>query len=48
LPSESTIKREFSRVDERRKYARKKAAHIRDAVEVIALPLAGGELLAAA
>jgi hypothetical protein len=26
LPSESTIKREFSRVDERRKYERKKAA----------------------
>ena len=46
LPSASTIKREFSRVDERRKYARKKAA--RDATEVIELPLAGGELLAAA
>jgi len=48
LPSESTIKREFSRVDERRKYARKKAARTKDAVEVIELPLAGGELLAAA
>ena len=46
LPSASTIKREFSRVDERRKYARKKAA--RNATEVIDLPLAGGELLAAA
>src|SRR5262249_39156056 len=46
LPSASTIKREFSRVDERRKYARKKAA--RDATEVIELPLAGGELLAVA
>jgi hypothetical protein len=46
LPSASTIKREFSRVDERRKYARKKAA--RSATEVIDLPLAGGELLAAA
>jgi hypothetical protein len=46
LPSASTIKREFSRVDERRKYARKKAA--RSAIEVIELPLAGGELLAAA
>lgn len=46
LPSASTIKREFSRVDERRKYARKKAA--RDATKVIELPLAGGELLAAA
>jgi len=48
LPSESTIKREFSRVDERRKYARKKAARAGDAVKVIDLPLAGGELLAAA
>jgi hypothetical protein len=48
LPSESTIKREFSRVDERRKYARKKAARAADAVKVIDLPLAGGELLAAA
>jgi hypothetical protein len=47
LPSESTIKREFSRVDERRKYARKKAARADD-VKVIELPLAGGELLAAA
>lgn len=46
LPSASTIKREFSRVDERRKYARKKAA--RDATEVIELSLAGGELLVAA
>jgi hypothetical protein len=47
LPSESTIKREFSRVDERRKYERKKAA--RDGrTRVIALPLAGGELLVAA
>jgi hypothetical protein len=46
LPSASTIKREFSRVDERRKYARKKAA--RDARTVVELPLAGGELLAAA
>jgi hypothetical protein len=47
LPSESTIKREFSRVDERRKYARKKAARAGD-VKVIELPLAGGELLAVA
>lgn len=46
LPSASTIKREFSRVDERRKYARKKVA--RNATEVIELPLAGGELLTAA
>jgi hypothetical protein len=46
LPSASTIKREFSRVDERRKYARKKAA--RDATKVVELALAGGELLAAA
>jgi len=46
LPSTSTIKREFARVDERYKYARKKAA--RHATKVIELPLAGGELLAAA
>jgi hypothetical protein len=46
LPSESTIKREFSRVDERRKYARKKAS--REATQTVELPLAGGELLAAA
>jgi hypothetical protein len=45
LPSESTIKREFARVDDRRDYAAKKrrAEH-----EVVELPLAGGELLAAA
>lgn len=47
LPSESTIKREFARVDERRKYARKKA-RAQGAAEVIELPLAGGELLMAA
>jgi hypothetical protein len=45
LPSESTIKREFARVDDQRKYAAKKqrAAH-----EVVELPFAGGELLLAA
>lgn len=48
LPSESTIKREFARVDERRKYARKKARMRAGVVDVIDLPLAGGELLAAA
>lgn len=48
LPSESTIKRELARVDERRKYARKKARARGGVVEVIELPLAGGELLAAA
>lgn len=48
LPSESTIKREFARVDERRRYARKKARARGGVVEVIELPLAGGELLAAA
>ncbi len=48
LPSTSTIKREFSRVHEQRKYARKKEARGHDAVKVIELPLAGGELLAAA
>jgi hypothetical protein len=48
LPSESTIKREFLRVHERRKYARKKAARGHAPVTTIELPLAGGELLAAA
>lgn len=48
LPSASTIKREFARVDERRKYARKKARARVGVVDVIELPLAGGELLAAA
>ena len=45
LPSESTIKREFARVDDRRGYAEKKrrAEH-----EVVELPFAGGELLLAA
>ena len=45
LPSEATIKREFARVDGRRKYAdkKKRAAH-----EVVELPFAGGELLLAA
>jgi hypothetical protein len=47
LPSESTIKREFARVKERNKYARKKAA-AQGRTEVVELPLAGGELLAAA
>lgn len=45
LPSESTIKREFSRVDGRRKYATRKQ---RAAREVVELPFAGGELLLAA
>jgi hypothetical protein len=57
LPSESTIKREFSKVDERRRYARKKATRVgiegvalpmetvETAVEVVELPFAGGELL---
>ena len=48
LPSESTIKREFAVVAERQKYARKKAARDAEAVTVIELSLAGGELLAAA
>lgn len=47
LPSESTIKREFARVKEQRKYARRKAV-AQGRTEVIELPLAGGELLAAA
>jgi hypothetical protein len=45
LPSAATIKREFSRVDDRRRYAEKKA---RVAREVVVLPFAGGELLQAA
>jgi len=45
LPSDSTIKREFARVDERRKYAARKE---RAAREVVELPRAGGELLLAA
>jgi len=49
LPSASTIKREFKRVKDRRQYAQKKAAREGKMVtEVIELPLAGGELLAAA
>jgi hypothetical protein len=47
LPSVSTIKREFARVKERRKYARRKAA-AQGRTDVVELPLAGGELLAAA
>lgn len=46
LPSESTIKREFARVDERRRYAgRAQPVAVRQVVE---LPFAGGELLLAA
>lgn len=47
LPSVSTIKREFARVKERQKYARRKARQ-QGRAEVVELPLAGGELLAAA
>jgi len=47
LPSASTIKREFARVKERGKYARRKAT-AQGRTEVIELPLAGGELLVAA
>lgn len=47
LPSASTIKREFERVKERGKYARRKAKE-QGRTEVVELPLAGGELLAAA
>jgi len=46
LPSESTIKREFARVDARGNYARKQAATT--ATEIVELPFAGGELLLAA
>ena len=45
LPSLSTIKSSFARVDARRQYAQKKA---RIAEEVVELPFAGGELLLAA
>lgn len=45
LPSSATIKREFSKVDGRRKYAEQKQ---RTAREVVELPFAGGELLLAA
>jgi hypothetical protein len=48
LPSESTIKREFSRVDDRRKYAARKSRSETDDIEVVDLPFAGGELLLAA
>ena len=45
LPSLSTIKKHFGRVDDRRRYAKEKA---RAAEELIELPLAGGELMRAA
>jgi len=45
LPSESTIRRTFTRVDERRRYAQKKQRSNEQHVE---MPLAGGELLLAA
>jgi hypothetical protein len=45
LPSESTIRRLFARVDDRRRYAEKKQ---RTHEQVVELPFAGGELLLAA
>lgn len=45
LPSASTIKREFARVDDRRRYADRKQ---RATLEVVELRFAGGELLLAA
>lgn len=45
LPSTSTIKQAFARVDSRRSYALKKAQAVE---EIIELPFAGGELLRAA
>lgn len=51
LPSESTIKREFGRVDERRKYQAQKTRGEEsecEEVEVVELPFAGGELVLAA
>jgi hypothetical protein len=47
LPSRSTIKREFARVKERGKYARRKAKQ-QGRPEVVELRFAGGELLTAA
>jgi hypothetical protein len=46
LPSESTIRREFARVDWRRRYAERRRAA--EGTTVIDLPFAGAELLAAA
>jgi hypothetical protein len=46
LPSEATIKREFRKVDDRRRYAEKKRKA--ETPEVTELELAGGQLLAAA
>lgn len=48
LPSAATIKREFARVDDRRRYAEKTKQPQPGVREVVALPLAGGELLQAA
>lgn len=45
LPSESTIRRVFTRVDDRRRYAEKKQ---RAKEQYVELPFAGGELLLAA
>jgi hypothetical protein len=45
LPSEATIKRDFHKVDERRRYAEKKKEQQE---KIVDLPLAGGELLWAA
>lgn len=47
LPSDATIKREFARVDDRRKYAKRHHPG-QAAMEVVDLPFAGGELLLAA
>lgn len=48
LPSGTTIKREFARVDARRRYAARKERKEREKPEVTDLPFAGGELLLAA
>ncbi|MCP3957811.1 MAG: hypothetical protein GY719_08165, partial [bacterium] len=47
LPSETTIKREFHKADQRRRYAEKRKAKQHEVV-VEELPMAGGELLLAA
>jgi len=47
-PSGAEITREFRRIDDRQRYARAKARALNPGVEVVALPLAGGELLLAA
>jgi hypothetical protein len=49
LPTEASIKKEFRRIDDRQQYAKaKKRKEQSGKLEVVALPLAGGEFLLAA